>query len=165
MRTVLFQAKFWCWLAGLVASAGFATSSARSAVPDPKMAGRWSGTAEIVVNWTVQRTLRVELLIAPDGVVTGRIGDAALSAGRFERNRGAVGRFLGIKTDFIVTGQLSGQVIAAEGVQRPAVKLPLNWVDETFAGGLHTSGSKFGGKSDMILSATHLKLARSPDLP
>jgi hypothetical protein len=59
-------------------------------LPDENMAGQWKGTADIVVNWTVQRTLEVEFTVTAGGQVTGRIGDARLTGGRLERNRGPI---------------------------------------------------------------------------
>ena len=144
----------------------FASSSVIAALDDPAMAGRWSGTADIVVNWTTQRTLRVELVIATDGSVTGTVGDAKISAAQLTRNRGALGRALHVKTDYIVTGDLRGDIIAAEGIRREGTAtFPLNWVDGHFEGGLHTSGSSFGGKEKMVLTATRLKLHKNPPAP
>ena len=144
----------------------FASSPAVAALDDPAMAGRWSGTADIVVNWTTQRTLRVDLVIATDGSVTGTVGDAKLSRAQLTHNRGALGRALHVKTDYIVTGDLHGDIIAAEGIRREGTAtLPLNWVGGHFEGGLHTSGSSFGGKEKMVLTATRLKLHQNPPAP
>jgi hypothetical protein len=124
------------------------------------MAGAWTGEAQIFVNWTAQRTLPVRLTIAPDGNVSGLIGDATLRNGRLERNRTAIGRALHMKTDWIVVGTLDGDVIKAEGIRRDAVKVPLDWVDDHFEGGVNTSGSHFGGKKSMWLAAGRLRLER-----
>src|SRR5512132_4580678 len=64
----------------------------------PAMTGTWSGEARIVVNWTQQKKLPVRVTIAPDGAVTGTIGDATLRDGRLQRNRTAIGRTLHVKT-------------------------------------------------------------------
>jgi hypothetical protein len=126
----------------------------------PAMAGAWSGDAHIVVNWTTEKTLRVRLNIAPDGRVTGTIGDATLRDGRFESNRTAIGRALHVKTDWIVRGALEGAIIKAEGIRRDGVMVPLNAVDGGFEGGVNTSGSHFGGKDTMWLAAQALRLDR-----
>jgi hypothetical protein len=149
----------WLVAAGLV----FPALGLAAQVPDPGMVGTWSGNGDVVVNWTKQRTIHVRLMILPDGSVTGEIGDAALTSGRVSTNRGAIGRLLNIKTDYIVEGKLRGPVISAEHVQRDAVKMPLMWDGTEFSGGLHTSGSPFGGAARMVFSATHLHLTR--DLP
>lgn len=124
-------------------------------------AGSWAGDADIVVNWTTARTLRVRLVLAPDGRATGTIGDAVLRDGQLERNRTAIGRALHLKTDWIIRGSLEGDLIKAEGVRRDAVTLPLNWVDDHFEGAVHSSGSHFGGKDTMWLAAFRLRLDRA----
>jgi hypothetical protein len=128
------------------------------------MCGPWQGSAKIIVNWTQQTNLPVMVMISADGSVTGKVGDAVLEKGVFHRNRSSVGRRLNLATDYIITGQLTGPIIASEGVNRAGVKIPLNFrLDHTnqfFAGGLHTSGTKFGGKKKMILSASNLTLKR-----
>jgi len=125
------------------------------------MAGTWTGDADIFVDWTVQRTLPVRITIAPDGRVSGTVGDAALPKGRLERNRTALGRALHIKTDWIVRGGLDGDIIKAEGIRRASVSMPLNWIEDHFEGGVNTSGSHFGGKDGMWLAAGRLQLGRA----
>lgn len=99
--------------------------------------------------------------IRADGSVTGKVGDATLIKGHFERNRGWLGRKLNLATDHIVRGDLNGPVVAAEGITRESVSIPLNFIGGAFVGGVHTSGSKFGGKEKMILSASSLTLKHS----
>ncbi|HEY3112424.1 MAG TPA: hypothetical protein VGJ62_01920 [Gemmatimonadaceae bacterium] len=134
----------------------------RGQAPNAGMIGAWSGDGQIVVNWTDQPSIHVRLVILADGSVSGQIGDARLVNARISTNRGAIGRFLHIKTDYIVSGQLVGPVIAAEHIQRNAVKLPLNWNGSAFTGALHTSGSAFGGADRMVFTAFHLYLSREP---
>lgn len=134
----------------------------RGQLSDPAMIGTWSGDAQIEVNWTDQRSIHVQLDIRADGNVSGQVGDARLKNGRMARNRGVLGRFLRIKTDYIVSGELHGSIIASEHIQRDAVKMPLNWDGNAFSGGLHTTGSAFGGADRMALSAFHLRLTRDP---
>ena len=122
-------------------------------LPDPAMAGSWSGEAHIVVNWTTDKTLRVRLNIAPDGRVTGTVGDAVLHGGAFESNRTAIGRALHFATDWIVRGPLDGDVIKAEGIRREDVKIPLDWIDGHFEGGVNTSGSPASGVSTGAIAA------------
>src|SRR5437867_504970 len=117
------------------------------------MAGTRTGEAQIFVNWTVQRTLFVLITIAPDGRVSGTVGDAALRNARVERNRTALGRALHVKTDWIVRGGLDGDVIKAEGIRRESVSVPLDWIEDHFEGGVNTSGSHVGGKDSMWLAA------------
>jgi len=129
----------------------------------PQMCGRWKGTADIVVNWTKARTLPVEIAIAADDRVTGKIGDATILNGRFRANRGWLGRALHVKTDWIIDGRLEGPIIAAENVVRDEVMMPLDWKGSGFEGGIATSGSKIGEGDTMVLTA-RVVLRRAPDM-
>lgn len=145
-------------LGGLVTAYG---SVAGESIVTPAMVGHWKGQAQIVVSWCQQRVLPVQVVIHPDGTVTGTVGDAKLTEGRFDQNRGWLGRRLNLATDYIIAGNLDGDVVAAEGIRRERVKLPLDFNGSTFKGGVNTSGSNFGGKARMWLAAMSLELARS----
>jgi hypothetical protein len=148
-------------VAAFVAAFVWFVSAASGQAFPTEMVGAWRGDAQIFVNWTAQRTLPVRITIGADGSVTGTIGDATLRSGRFEANRNSIERALNIKTDWIVVGALEGDVIKAEGIHRDSVKVPLDWIDGHFEGGVNTSGSHFGGKQSMWLAAGHLRLERS----
>ena len=137
-----------------------ATGSSQSKATLDSMAGVWCGSARIVVDWTVQKNLGLRLTIDRSGTVTGQVGDAQLVSGRVKANRGPVGRMLNIKTDYIIVGRLEGPIIAAEGVTRSEVKMPVNWTGSEFQGSVHTDGASFGGKQRMVLSASRLVLRR-----
>ena len=125
-----------------------------------EMAGTWEGKAQIVVSWCTQRELDVVVNINRDGTVTGKVGDAKLIDGLFKRHRGWLGRKLHIKSDYISVGKLDGAIVKKEGIIRKGVKMPINFKDGKFVGALHTSGSKFGGKKRMILTAFDMSLSR-----
>jgi hypothetical protein len=129
----------------------------------PAMCGRWKGDADIVVNWTKARTLPVEIVIASDDRVTGKIGDATILNGRFRSNRGWLGRALRIKTDWMIDGRLDGPIIAAENIVREELMMPLDWKGSSFEGGIATSGSKIGDRETMTLTARVI-LRRAPDM-
>lgn len=149
-------------LTGLVTMAGLLLACSRARAADASlpsaMIGLWEGDARIVVSWCQQTTIHVALDIRPDRSVTGKVGDATITRGRIEQNRGWLGRALNWATDYIVQGKLDGPVVAAESITRESVSVPLNFTGDAFVGGLHTSGSKFGGKPTMILSARSLTL-------
>ena len=110
--------------------------------------------------------LPVKLDIHADGSVTGIVGDAKLTDGRFQRNRGWLGRKLNLATDYIITGGLDGPIVAADGITRAKVKMPLDFQDGIFVGGVNTSGSGlegfYGKKGEgMWLAAQNLKLVQS----
>lgn len=125
------------------------------------MIGHWEGDARIIVTWSRQTNLHVKINIGKDGSVTGKVGDATLINGHLQPNRGPLGRKLNLATDHVIRGNLNGPVVAAEGITRESVSIPLNFIGGAFVGGLHTSGSQFGGKEKMILSARSLTLKPS----
>ena len=130
-------------------------------------AGCWEGRASTVCSWCERDSVDVRITIHPDGSVEGTIGDATLQNGRFTRNRGWFGRFLlrmGITTatEFIVTGDLEGPVIADEEITREWVKMPLDWQEDHFKGGFGTSGTLFGGEESMVFQATRMFLRPCP---
>jgi hypothetical protein len=131
---------------------------------DSAMLGSWCGSARINVNWTLQRTLNVEVDIAADGRVQGTVGDASLVEAAFKGNRNAAERAMHVKTDWVIEGKLVGEIIAAEHVKRTGVSIPLNWVPADsgggFRGGVNTSGTPFGGAGSMVLAASRLVLSR-----
>ncbi len=132
----------------------------------PTMAGHWEGNARIIVSWCHQTNLPVSVDIRADGSVTGKVGDAKLIGGRFQSNRGWLGRMFNLYSDYIITGNLDGAIVSVEGIIRESVKMPLDFNGGVFKGGVHTSGSKLVEKDQwkekMIFSAASLTLTRSP---
>jgi hypothetical protein len=153
----------------LIASAltlAFTGSRATESIVIPAMVGHWEGSARIVVSWCHQTNLPVKVNIHADGSVTGTVGDAKLTAGHFQQNRGWLGRKLNLWSDYIITGGLDGAIVAAEGITRSGVKMPLNFSGDAFAGGVNTSGAGFEGfdgkkGEGTWLAAGNLKLVRS----
>ncbi len=109
-------------------------------VVTPVMVGRWEGDAQMVVNWTRQRTLGVSIEIFANDSVSGTIGDAKLVNGRFLKSPGSLPGELRWKTDYVIEASLSGPIIRAENIHRPSVRIPLNWIGDGFRGGITTSG-------------------------
>ena len=142
-------------------AAGVAAQARGTRLPDPAMAGAWTGEAQIVVSWTAQRRLPIRLVVAADGRVSGQVGDARLVDAHLRPNRGWFGRHLRVKTDYIVVGRLEGALIATEGIRRDGARLPLNWTGRDFRGGVHTTGAKAGGAERAALSASRLTLRRT----
>lgn len=132
-------------------------------VATPMMVGRWEGEGNIVVDWTKQRTLAVNIVIFADDKVTGTVGDATLVNGRLLRNRGWLSAMMHWKTDYIIEATLEGPIIRAENVERANVYVPLNWRDGRLEGGINTSGAKSGGAERAVLAAK-VTLHRAPEM-
>ena len=118
---------------GLVIGPGREVQSAAPQVP-VVMTGAWFGTAEVIAEWIEQPSVGVSLFINSEGRVRGMIGDATLRNGRFERTRGGFARFFNIKSDWVITAELEGSLIRAEGLQGLQITMPLTWVGDHFEG-------------------------------
>src|SRR3954453_6913288 len=75
--------------------------------------GMWTGSARSVVQWVQNPQLAVTLNIAPDGAVTGTVGDATLVDASIFAGRGDLLRSLGWGRDFRIHGRLDGDIIKA----------------------------------------------------
>ena len=71
-------------------------------------------------------------------------------------------RWLG-NGDYLISGSLQGPIIASEGVTRDGVTLMLSGRNSQLTGGMHTTGSKSGGKQRMVLSVVEITLNRSSE--
>jgi hypothetical protein len=148
----------------LIASAltlAFTGCRADESVVTPAMVGHWEGNAYIVAAWCHQTNLTVKVDIHADGSVSGTVGDAKLTDGRFLRNRGWLGRKLNMYSDNVIKGGLDGPILAAQGITRSSVGIPLGFKDGMFDGSVVTSGALWGGKKSEGFVAQNLKLVRS----
>lgn len=131
-----------------------------SAAAPAELVGTWSGDCRVVVGWVERRNLELELVVAPDGSVSGRVADARITGARLRRNRGALGRALGWWTDWIVEDQLEQELLADEGFQARRMTIPFDLSEGRIDGGLHAWGDFADGRKGGRLSAGTLKLER-----
>jgi hypothetical protein len=92
-----------------------------------RFTGTWEGDGEIVSGWVKQENLHFILTFAPDGTVTGSIGEAQLREGRLRHNGSLTALFYGLR--YKVEGALEGEVIAAEGISRERIEIIMKFVD------------------------------------
>jgi hypothetical protein len=112
----------------------FGLTGCHAAVPDQRLVGQWRGTnlfhgvsyREIVDKQVTNQLVAVALVIAADGQVTGHIGGAELTNCVCRQNRGWLGRKLNIETDFIIRGQITGQVVPASEAGTHEISAPFN---------------------------------------
>lgn len=146
-------------MTGVFMLASVALTTAPTDRPVPlSLTGAWGGTADIFDSWIEQRTIDVAVFIRPDGSVTGMIGQAPVKHGRLQRNRGELGRFLRIKTDWIITGTLDGYLLPAEGIRATHVTIPLDWREDHFVGSVTATLTGVIGRTSV--TAGHLRLDR-----
>jgi len=95
----------------VIALALFMTVS-QAADSSSTVAGHWKGQGHILANWTTQHELAVDLLVTPEGVVSGTLGDAQIVSGR-------------IGSGSVVMMRLQGQLLRSDGVVRKEFQLHL----------------------------------------
>jgi hypothetical protein len=88
----------------------------------------------------------VQFEIEPDGRVTGRIGDSAISSARLVRNRSWFGRWIGWRTEYIIMGELA---------DRRSFTVPFNPRSDVL------SGSVFVKRGGGHPAPAHVSLRRS----
>lgn len=149
------------WSVVLAALLAALNLCAAESIVTPAMVGHWEGSARIIVSWCHQTNLTVTVDIHADGSVTGKIGDATLVGGHFLPHRSWPWRHT------MVTGELDGAIVAAEGITRQYVTMMCDFSNGSFKGQLDTSGSlcvfssEKTRKEKMSFSARSLKLVRS----
>jgi len=126
-------------IAGVLALLGISATGVGQAAKYP-MVGRWRGAGAIVVAWPRQRTLAVDITIFANDSVAGTVGDATLVGGWFTTRDPGSRAGMRWNTDYIIIASLEGPVIRAEGITRPSVRIPLDWKDDRFVGGVLTTG-------------------------
>ena len=115
----------------------------------PGMAGTWQGKGEITCAWCKQREIGIEMTIAANGAVTGKIGDATLDAARLTRN---VVRPDSLPTKFVVKAKLVGPVVASQGVTRATIDIGVDLTGEQLTGAFVTNGDLSGTKETSRLA-------------
>ena len=129
--------------------------------PPAAMVGHWEGKAEVAVNWCNAKELGVSVTIAPDGTVTGKVGDAALKDGHLYPNPGKPPKGFMLQTSYVIEADLEGSLVAAEGIARAEICIPIELNrDGQLTGAFLTSGSEYGGKSERVFSGGLRPLAK-----
>jgi hypothetical protein len=143
----------------------FAPPSPRvSHAPDPAMVGHWTGHGRILVDWTTQRELPMDLEIHPDGRVTGSMGTADIAEGELW-NQDLTLKWLGNGTHF-VHAKLTGPLVAADSVYRAEGWFGFQLIGNHLRGGFNSSPGSANGtgpatpKETMWLQAGRVQLAR-----
>jgi hypothetical protein len=143
----------------LLAVTGVRAAEDDTSFPPKKILGTWEGDANVTSEWVNQKTLHVAISITSDTHVVGTVGDAKLVDGLVERGVGPIARALGLKRFYVVTADLDGPLIAAEGIKRDSVFIELDVKDSQLIGEIRTNGSKSGGKMVETFTAEGLVLA------
>ncbi len=125
--------------------------------------GHWNGQARIVVSWTKQKQLPIDIEIHSDGTVEGKIGDAELVNGKLIKKNWVYTKVFQHENPYRIEGNLQGEVIKSENIQRDSVEISLRVEDGKIDGGLTTTGKKTGTKETMKLFAMDVSLIKVDD--
>jgi hypothetical protein len=92
--------------------------------PPAEYVGHWKGMARIGVTFVQRSTLDIDVVIHPDGTVTGSVGDARIASGRFQEHTWYE-KLFGNK-GYVLRVALKGDLIADEKIRRDGAFILLN---------------------------------------
>jgi hypothetical protein len=124
---------------------GQSTLTAGNWTIPPELVGAWTDSTEVFAEFKKgeypstypEDWLRLDIQIFADGRLEGRVGQAILVGCRLKKNRGALGRMLNIRTDYIIRGGvLQGRLTPNDAEIKRSFTIPFNNVDGTLKGGL-----------------------------
>ena len=107
-------------------------STPRIHVPN-SLVGEWRGKQKVTVRYRIngkwvfvgsQQLVGVNLTIAEDGKVTGKVGDASFEQCAVLQNRGWLLRKLNMATDFEIKGNLIGQTFPGDTLYNKGIQFP-----------------------------------------
>ena len=125
---------------------------------DSELSGNWQGKGKIIVSWAKNKTLDFNIVIGENGKVTGKIGDAEIGEARLEK-RSSLMKALG-NGDYIISGKLKGALVENGKIEREGFILMFSLSEGKITGEFHSSGSKFGGKDEMVMTVTDVILQK-----
>lgn len=125
--------------------------SCKTQVPPAEIAGIYQDSMQLTVRtrengeWVFTpastNPVYMQLTIAPDGKVAGKVGEAQIIQAECRINRGDLGRALNIKTDYLITGKLSGKIFPESPVAEMEISLPFNIENGALHGTLFQHGN------------------------
>jgi|GEM_PF-1350144 len=112
--------------------------------PPEALLGRWAGQSEISSQFRKGQSpgedpadwVRIEITVTADGRVIGMVGNAELVDCTVRLNRTSFERFIGIKTDYIITGSLNNSIVPADTAVKRSISIPYNLSDEGLKGSI-----------------------------
>lgn len=134
-----------------------APATAAPAKPTP-VGQTWRGAGRVTVAWSQAAHLPVALTFAEHGAVTGTLGDASLTNGKWQH---VTGQYSGAREGrdvYVVEGQLIGPLVASEGITRACVRLRLEFTGKLLVGELATCGQDTGPVNAAPFTVIGLKL-------
>jgi hypothetical protein len=92
--------------------------------------------------------------VAPDGSVSGTVGDATLDSANISSNRSWFGALMGWRSAYILAGNLRGPIVTSQGITRDEIRVPLTIKGTRLVGCVKAFGG--GGDDNGALQSTGL---------
>lgn len=148
-----------------IAIAWVSTSTWAGSIPSA-LVGTWVGSAGNTNAAPSNALMPLTLVISADGAVSGRLGAAVLEAGSIRKNRGALGRFFNMKSDYLIYADLEGSLFADKDIRYEGVFINMNVEDgKVVAAGFTTTHSRFGTpitKQGLVMGSVSLQKESAP---
>ena len=114
--------------------------------------GEWKGSGEAKVRFvrgfgdyvflSSDAPVLCAIRIETNGKVEGKLGTAIFRDCRVESNRGALGRFLNLATDFRISGRLEGPIFQGDTIQVKQISIPFTQIGDSLTGSIfHRDGN------------------------
>jgi len=115
--------------------------------PPETLTGQWAGQAEITElvrngeSTSPKTSCNIDILINPDGTVTGKIGNADLLNGKIRKNRTWFDKLFRLKSDYVINGNIKNGIVDADKVTERVIRFPFDLVDGQYEGRIYQPGA------------------------
>jgi len=131
-------------------------------LPDETIVGTWVGETKPIVLWVNAESIPVSLIINPNGVITGMLGDATIVNGIVKNRRNSISGKLFGHRGFSIIVKLQGNIIDSEQICRHSANIFfIDYKDGEWHGSFHSSGTNVGGKKSMVLTSSDMVLRKA----
>lgn len=121
------------------------SASTRAENTPSTLVGTWVGSASNTHITPSNAPMPLTLTISPDGSVAGNLGTAVVKNGSIKKNRGKLGKFFNMKSDYLIYADLEGSLVADKDIRYEGVFINMNIEDDkVVAAGFTTTHSRHG---------------------
>lgn len=123
-----------------------ASCTAEKTLIPENLPGRYSGSQKATVRFRkglgdyvflkAPGPVVCEVIISPGGEIEGKLGGARFEDCRVLANRGAIGRMLGLATDFKISGHLRGQIFPGDTIGKREIDVPFSQLADSLSGSI-----------------------------
>jgi hypothetical protein len=139
MKKSIFSTTFVC-----LTVCAFISGCKEGTVP-PALVGTWVGSASNTHITPSNAPMPLSLTVSTDGSVTGTLGTAVVKNGSIRKNRGKLGRYFNMKSDYLIYADLEGSLVTDKDIRYEGVFININIEnDKIVAAGFSTTHSRYG---------------------